>query len=258
MLRRAFSLPFDTYGGPVSARRNGPVSFERAIEPLGNPSARVADFGDGMASFNGTRRTLASHLVDLSGGYDRAAGQYTDANRRNIRQANEHGVRVVSVSEASAARDFHRLHLRTVKRHGARPLPAVFFDSVFARMVPAGAATFYFALHEGRAVAGNLVLRHRDRAYDWMWVYDDRFAPLRATNLMIDRALRDEAARGARELNLGASPNDRLGSVRFKQGFGARPHVYAVYAHTAPLVAAARRVRRGVGRIGARLRAPSL
>jgi hypothetical protein len=87
-----------------------------------------------------------------------------------------------------------------------------------------------------------------------MWVYDERHASLRATNLLIDRAIRDEAARGSFELNLGASPNDRLGSVRFKQSFGAQPFAYRVYAHTMTWVGMARQVRSNVNRFGARLR----
>ena len=253
-LRRAYSLPFDTYGGPVTARSAGPVSFEGIIERVASPSVRLADFGAAVASTNGALRPMVTHIVDLSAGHTGACAGYSDANRRNIRQARESGVRVEAVSQHAALRTFHALHARTARRYGARALPAAFFESVFARLVPQDAATFYLAFHGDRVVGGNLVLRHRDRSYDWMWSYDDRFGALRATNLMIDRAVQDEAARGSREINLGASPDDRLGSVRFKQSFGAKQFQYAVYTHTAPIVAAARRVRSGVDRIGARLR----
>ncbi len=253
-LRRAYSLPFDTYGGPVTARPNGPVSFERVVEPLGRASARVVDFGARMASSNGAARKMWSHVVDLSKGYDHAAARYSDSNQRLLRQAREHGVRVDVVDDAALVRAFYAMHLRTVARYGARPLPRAFFDAVFASLVPKELATFYVARHANGVVAGNLVLRHRDRSYDWMWVYDDRHLHLRATNLMIDRAIRDEAARGARLLNLGASPNDRLGSVRFKQSFGAAPFDYTVYAHTGRMVAAARRARERANQVNARLR----
>ncbi len=252
--RRAYSLPFDTYGGPVTAHPNGPVSFERAVEPLGNASARVVDFAARMASSNGAARRVTSHVVDLSRGYQAAARRYSDSNQRLVRQARDHGVSVDVIEDASQVRAFYAMHLRTVARYGARPLSRAFFDAVFASLVPVGLATFYLARHNGEVVAGNLVLRRRDRSYDWMWVYDDRRLPLRATNLMIDRAIRDEAARGARILNLGASPNDRLGSVRFKQSFGATPFDYTVFAHTGRLVAAARRAREDGNRLGARLR----
>jgi hypothetical protein len=252
--RRAYSLPFDTYGGPVTARPGAPVLFERAIEPLGNASARVADFTAGVASVNGAARAFSSHIVDLSAGYESAEARYADANQRLIRQAGERGVRVDIVTDPSGIDAFHHLHLRTVARYGARALPREFFAAVFETLVPADLATFYLARRGNDVVAANLVLRFSERAYDWMWVYDDRVAHLRATNLLIDRAIRDEAGRGTRELNLGASPNNRLGSVRFKQSFGAVPFQYTVYAHTMAWVGMARQVRSGVSRFGARVR----
>lgn len=253
-LRRAFSLPFDTYGGPVTASAGRPVLFEHAIEPLGRSSARVVDFGARMASVNGAARPASTHVVDLAGGYAAAAARYSDSNQRLLRQAGERGVRVEVLNDPRGIDVFHHLHARTVARYDARALPRAFFAAVFASLVPADLATFYLARSGDDVVAANLVLRHRGRACDWMWVYDDRFPHLRATNLLIDRAIRDEAARGSRELNLGASPNDRLGSVRFKQGFGATPFRYTVYAHTGPLVGMARYVRSRVGHIGARVR----
>jgi len=94
---------------------------------------------------------------------------------------------------------------------------------VFATLVPAGLATFYLARRGDDVVAANLVLRHRDRACDWMWVYDDRFPQLRATNLLIDRAVRDEAARGTRELNLGASPTTASAASASSTASARRP-----------------------------------
>ena len=253
-LRRAYSLPFDTYGGPVSPNPPSPVYFENTIAPLGNISVRVVDFGARVASMNGAARLLTCHMVDLSNGYAAAQARYQSANQRLIRQAGERGVHIDVMNDPRELEAFYRLHLRTVARYGARALPRAFFQSLFATLVPAGLATFYLARHNDTVVAGNLVLRWGNRASDWMWVYDDRLLSLRATNLLIDRAIHDEAVRGSVELNLGASPNDRLGSVRFKQSFGAQPFQYTVYAHTMAWVGMARHVRAGVNRVGARMR----
>ena len=253
-LRRAYSLPFDTYGGPVTPRPNGPVVFENAIAPLGNASVRMVDFHRGVSSQNGAARSLTCHVVDLSSGYSAAVARYHDSNQRLIRQAHERGVRVEVMNDEASLEAFYRLHVRTVARYGAPALPRSFFHALFNTLVPAGLATFYLAHHGDHVAAGNLVLRWAGRASDWMWVYDDRLSSLRATNLLIDRAIHDEAARGSVELNLGASPNDRLGSVRFKQSFGAQPFSYTIYTHTMAWVGAVRRVRRGVSRFGARLR----
>lgn len=57
-LRRAYSLPFDTYGGPVTANAGGTVVYEDVVEPLGNASARVVDFAACVASVNGAARNV--------------------------------------------------------------------------------------------------------------------------------------------------------------------------------------------------------
>jgi len=254
-LRRAYSLPFDTYGGPVTPHPNGHrLLFENAIEPLGNASVRLVDYRSGVSSTNGAARNLTCHIVDLSKGYKAAAVRYHDSNSRLIRQAPERGVRVRVMNDEASLETFYQLHLRTVARYGARGLSRQFFRALFHTLVPAQLATFYLAYRGDVAVAGNLVLRWKGRASDWMWVYDDRHSPLRATNLLIDRAIQDEIARGSTELNLGASPNDRLGSVRFKQSFGAQPFAYTIYTHTVPLVGMARNVRASVNRFHARMR----
>jgi hypothetical protein len=85
-LRRAFSLPFDTYGGPVGPKPRTPIYFENTIAPFGNISARVVDFGAQVASMNGAARVLTCHMVDLSTGYAAAQSRYLSANQRLIRQ----------------------------------------------------------------------------------------------------------------------------------------------------------------------------
>jgi CelD/BcsL family acetyltransferase involved in cellulose biosynthesis len=254
-LRRAYSLPFDTYGGPVTPHPNGhKLMFENTIEPLGNASVRLVDYRSHVASTNGAARNLTCHIVDLSRGYKAALASYQDSNARLIRQSAERGVKIRVMNDEASLETFYQLHVRTVARYGARGFSRDFFRALFHTLVPAQLATFYIAHRGETAVAGNLVLRWKGRASDWMWVYDDRYLPLRATNLLIDRAIQDEIARGSTELNLGASPNDRLGSMRFKQSFGAQPFPYTIYTHTVPLVGMARNVRASVNRFGARMR----
>ena len=94
-MRRAYSLPFDTYGGPVTPHPNGHrLMFETTIEPLGNASVRLVDYRSGVASTNGAARNLTCHIVDLSKGYNAAVASYSDSNQRLIRQASERGVRI--------------------------------------------------------------------------------------------------------------------------------------------------------------------
>ena len=66
--RRAYSLPFDTYGGVVGTGGSVPVPFDTIIETLGIPSARVVDFA-GRIETRGERENVTTHIVSLEGGY---------------------------------------------------------------------------------------------------------------------------------------------------------------------------------------------
>jgi hypothetical protein len=182
-------------------------------------------------------------MVALTDGYEATLCRYSDSCRRLVRQAERRGV-TVSVMEGDGELEaFHRLHVRTVGRRGARAFPLGFFRDIHRNLVLRGLARFYLARQGDDIVGGNLVLRYRERACDWMWVYDDRRSDLRVTNAMIDRAIRDEIGYGSVELNLGTSPDDRQGSVRFKSSFGAVERPYQIFARQGWTHLAAHRAR---------------
>ena len=251
--RRAYSLPFDTYGGVVGTGGSVPVPFDTIIGALGIPSARVVDFA-GRIETRGERENVTTHIVSLEGGYSEAAARYQDANRRLIRQAGERGVKIGLMRDEAELPAFHHLHELTVGRKGAQGFPLEFFRRVYRLLVPAGLATFYLARHGDDVVGGNLVLRRGTTAIDWMWVYDSTRSELRVTNALIDQAVRDEANRGSLSLNLGSSPEYRLGSIRFKQSFGARAYAYCIFSHRSRAHTTLRGLKRNALRLAGFLR----
>lgn len=255
--RRALSSPFDTYGGPVTTEPDLTASFGAMRRALGVSTARVVDFAGRVHAGEAhcARISARTFIVDLMDGYSAASARYGDSNRRLIRQSRERGVTVAALAGAHEVPVFYRLYRRTMKRW-RRParygLP--FFRALYDAMVPHGMATFTLAWKDGVAVAGNLVLWFRDDGYDWMWAYDDRRLEVRATNALIDHAIRDAAARGAHRVNLGATPDANEGSTRFKKSFGATERDYTIYASAAPHYATARILRQGARRIAASVR----
>ena len=255
MLRRAYSLPYDTYGGPI-AMTSAPVQFHRLTATLGVPTVRTVDYASNVElnGGEGAFHDVATYVVDLEDGYEAAFKRYADTNQRLVRQSADRGLLVSEVTDERLLGIFHRLHMSTMRKYRAQMFPFEFYQALFRFMVPAGLATFYLAWDGDRAVGGNIVLRHGRAAYDWEWVYDDKFADLRPTNALIDRAIRDEAARGARQFNLGASPDERMGSVRFKKSFGAEAYAYRIFTKTGAAFGAGRRIKQGAGRLKRRLR----
>ena len=164
-------------------------------------------------------------------------------NRRAIAQAQRRGLAVRPLDDRRQIAAFYRFYLDSCRRYASPPLPETFFEAIHDLMVPPGLARFYLAWHEGRPVAGNLVLRFRGRANDWTWGYDRELQHLRPTNAMIDRAIRDEIELGSTEFNLGASPASSNGNAQFKENFGARAYSYPIITKTGFCYDAARRIK---------------
>jgi len=244
VLRRAYSLPYDTYGGIVGPA-NQPVLLDQISRTLGVPSIRIVDFAGRIddESTLATCATATTHVVPLIEGYEAVRSRYADSCRRLVRQADKRGVTVSVMENDGELQAFHALHVRTVGRRGSRAFPIGFFRDVHENLVLRGLARFYLARQGHDIVGGNLVLRYRDRACDWMWVYDDRRSDLRVTNAMIDRAIQDEIGYGSLELNLGTSPDNRQGSVRFKRSFGALECPYQIFIRQGWGLSAAHRAR---------------
>jgi len=226
-LRRAYSLPYDTYGGPVSV--NGfKLSFDDVVKALDIPSVRLVDYSKALTKSSSGVEKTSTHIIDLADGYEVVRSRYTKMNRRAIRQAEQRGLRIKLVEKEGELRAFHRLYCRTCLKHRTRPLPLRFFEAIYRTMVPKKMATFYVAIHGGGVIASNLVLYYKNRAYDWAWAYDATYLYLRPTNALIDRAIRDAVAAGSVSFNLGSSPSNGRGIIEFKENFGAMKYDYEI------------------------------
>lgn len=198
-LARAYSLPYDTYGGPIAVT-SAPISFAQITELMQVPTVRVVDYA-GSIELNGAKgkaRDVATYIVDLEDGYDAVFDNYADTNKRLVRQSVERGLRITTMDDEKHLSTFHRLHRSTMRRYKTVGLPLAFFQMIYQYLVRAGLATFYLAWYEDEVIAGNVVLRYGNNAYDLEWVYNERFAHMRPTNALIDRAIADATSKGAR------------------------------------------------------------
>ena len=230
-LRRAYSLPYDTYGGPVTRSPAGaPISFPDLAAVLRIPTVRVVDFHGALTPEGAAVERKTTHIValDVDGGYDAVHRTYSKRNREALRQGERRGIEVTIASDRTDVDAFRKLYEHTSQQHGTRPLPPGFFEAVHEFMSPVGMARFYLARHEGNPIAGHLTLQRGQDAYAWGLGYDDAFLQLRPANALIDRAIRDAVSNGAARFNLGMSPSSGRGILRFKQSFGTEPYEYQI------------------------------
>lgn len=227
-LRRCYSLSFDTYGGPVSCGDTN-VSFDEIVSILNVPSVRMVDFSRHLEDRSNSVIEINAHIVDLTGGLDSVRGAYTKKNREALRQSERRGIRIEIMEDPGLMDEFYSLHVHTARKHRTLPHPKLIFEMIYEIMKPKNMATFYFARKDDKAVACNLVLRDKTTAYDWLLGYKKNSLKMRPTNALIDRSIRDEINIGSELFNLGASPSQLQGIVKFKESFGAKIFPYRIF-----------------------------
>jgi CelD/BcsL family acetyltransferase involved in cellulose biosynthesis len=227
-LRRAFSLPLDTYGGPLF-RPPPAVTFEGICRHLDAPTVRMVDFSRRMESSSVHAGLAVTHLLDLSRGYERVLRNYSKRNREALRQAERRGITVEILKDPALLRVFYVLYRNTVRRYQAPNIPFGIVEAIFEIMASRDMARFYLAWHEGRPVAANIILRGGGAASDWINGYREEYLSHRPNNALLDRAVRDEIESGTRIFNFGATPAGKPGILRFKEGFGATASPYTIF-----------------------------
>ena len=229
--RRVLAMPYGTYSGPIVRRGHRDPSSVRRL--LLEGYAQLVRHAWVMLSeltwYEGHRDELPGDLTAMEGStHVRPLGPDFDALfrllplniRSRVQQAESHGLAVRPVTDARGVRAYHALAVRTVRRLGGLPKPLSLYQRIFRSLVPLGLARYDLVEQQGQPIAGSLHFTYRGRAINWLTVSDDRKRDLRPNHLIIARLMRDLCETGYHEYNLGGSPPDAEGLVRFKESWG--------------------------------------
>ena len=230
--RRVLAMPYGTYGGPIVRRGHpDPAAVRRLLltgyAQLVRPAWVMLSE---LTWYDGLREELPEDLVATEGFTQvRPLGPDFDALfrllplniRSRVQQAEEHGLVVRPVTDARGVRAYHALAVRTVRRLGGLPKPLSLYQRIFRSLVPEGLARYHLVEHRGQPIGGSLHFTHRGRALNWLTVSDDRKLELRPNHVNIAGVMRELCADGYHEYNLGGSPADAEGLIKFKESWGA-------------------------------------
>ena len=230
--RRVLAMPYGTYSGPIVRRGHPDPGAVRRL--LLEGYAQLVRHAWVMLSvlswYEGQRDELPADLVaaenfthvrPLNPDVESVMRALPLSVRARARQAEEHGLTVRTLGDARDVRHYHALAVRAVRRRGGLPKPLSLYQRIFRSLVPAGLARYDLVEHQGRAIAGSLHFTYRGAATNWLTVSDERQLQLHPNHLIIARVMRDLCEAGYREYNLGGSPPDAEGLIRFKEGWGA-------------------------------------
>jgi CelD/BcsL family acetyltransferase involved in cellulose biosynthesis len=217
---RVISFPFCDYCDPLV---DDAQTWDRLIElllDLGRPLT-FRCLHNSLPAVDSRFAVVARaawHGVDLSRSEtDLWAGLPTEA-RSNVRRAQRGGLSVRVTQSLDDLRRYYDLHLH-VRKYRFRLLaqPWELFEGLHAAFAASNRLFLLLAEHDGRCVAGNLMLVWRNTLYGKFAAAVDR--TLFPSDLMSWEAIRLAQRLGLAWLDWGASDHDQPGLVSFKRKY---------------------------------------
>lgn len=232
-----FSLPFGTYGGFVTIKKLPPIKgWDRWLLPKGGMS-QVVDLWKTLGpspNFNVQREVC--HILQLPDSYDEIFyGIYDRTQRKTLRAAKKRGLVDSPLETEQELNLFYPLYVQMDQRKGTTPIPKQHLKRAMEVLVPAGIWRGFLARVGEKVLGGIISLFHPKMSVAFISGYSDEGRKYKTMNFLIDRTLRDSIERGSLLFNLGTTPGGDPGVIRFKESFGAKPHIYPVYTRKSGL-----------------------
>lgn len=231
--RRWISLPFTDYC-PIVTPGESCDGLARAVVDQAVAGGGTLEFRAGLPGVSGLRvqASAVRHTLDLVADPDQLFRGCSKMHRRNIRKAEQSGLRVERGGSAADMATFYHLHLLTRRRLGVPIQPRRFF-TLLARRVTERGLGFVLTAHVGDVpVAAAVFLAWNGTLVYKYGASDARYWEQRPNNLLFWTAIRWACEHGYHTLDWGRTDLDDHGLRGFKAGWGAKeePLAYSVFS----------------------------
>jgi hypothetical protein len=156
---------------------------------------------------------------------------FSDTTRRNIRKAEKQGLDVSVSTSPDALQAFCRLNALTRRLHGLPPQPRRYFQCVQDRILSRNMGFIVQASLRGTAIAANVYFTFGDQLLYKHGASDRAFQHLRASNLVMWKAIQWGRDHRYRTLCLGRTEPGNEGLRKFKMGWGAQERLIRYYRY---------------------------
>lgn len=236
-LKRVYSMPFGTYGGMILSEgfqiEKVAELFEKMdkeLRKLRVAGAEVIDFFDQQKRLDqfGYRAEKAyTHILDLS----KYMYNPVHKTKRGAIQAEKRGVKVEPLSSVEKIRDCFNLVLERDKRHGLkRPkFPLGLYENIWNILKSGQELRWSMATVDEQTIAFQINFLFKDTIYYWEGASLSEALNLRPNDALFFDTIQWGIAQGYRYLNLGGSPENAEGLVRFKEAWGGEKREYLIY-----------------------------
>jgi len=172
------------------------------------------------------------HRLPLEANPDKLYSQFHTGHRRNIKIAQNSGVRIEQGVSEQHMRDFYRLHLLTRQRQGMPTQPSRFFRLLREILLEQDLGFILLAYREDACIAASIFLKwQKTLTYKYGASTADALQ-YRPNNLVMWAAIRWGCENGYTIFDMGRTDLDNTGLRRYKSGWGAEegPLTYSILA----------------------------
>jgi len=225
-----WSLPFGTYGGPVSrgddeVRRSLSEAYAGLKKTSGIHEVGLVDFSNRVETVAFDVEETSTHIVDLAGGFDKIwEGVFEKSKRRQTRKAMKEGLAVSETRSAGDVSKYYDIYTGRVDEwHERFRYPGRFFADLVAG--GAGNVRLFLARRGDDLLGGHLNFYFKDSVVAWNGVVRDTADGTQASTLLYAECMRHACENGYRAYNLGSSLGKRS-LVDYKESLGGVAYRY--------------------------------
>ena len=223
---RIISYPFSDYCDPLVSNESELRAVLEALEEsridLGAQFFELRCFKSGNPSDNSAAQPeYYNHCLSLDGGPDAIFRSFHKSSiQRAVKKAQRLDLEIIAGEDHSHLEAFYRLHIMTRKKQGVPVQPFRFFENLMNAFTPGNMLTLLLARHQGRFIAGIIMMWFKDTAYFQFGASNDEFAHLRANQWLMWKAIQQAQERGYKRFDFGRTSPTNKGLMRYKSQWG--------------------------------------
>jgi CelD/BcsL family acetyltransferase involved in cellulose biosynthesis len=239
LLSAYHSLPWNCYGSAILRDGADPFasekvidSFQKLIQQWNVSRAVVVDFHNmapTLSKYPTKCVPVVAHVLPLTAPLESIEANYDHSIRKNLRTAARNGVVVRDATSHEDVDLYYELTQAVADKYKRPPYPRELFHNIFQEMVPRGEAKLPLAFRGDDPLSGAIHVMTQSHVFNWLTASNPKHLEYRPNEAVISSMIRWAVQRGSTVYNLGASPADAEGLIRFKEKWGAKKHAYTIY-----------------------------
>lgn len=231
--RRGISLPFSDHCNPIIHENREANELFQKITLLGKKLEwEYLDFHGGENLFpSKAYRLYYGHRLSLSENTDQIFLRFSGSTRRNVKKAENLGVKVQKSSSMESLRQYYFLHCLTRKRHKLPAQPFIFFKNIYDFILSNNLGCIFCASYKGKPIGAAIFFHFGNKVIFKFGASDMAHQNLRMNNLIMWEAIKWYYENGYKTMSFGRTEIEHEGLRRFKNGWGATEYIIKYFRY---------------------------